>query len=254
MHKSNDSKLLKRKRIVAVTSLVVAVLLMVFLTYFIIVKFMSTAKGGVEFQEYIQGYGAFGFLVAVGLQILQVFIALIPGEAIEIGLGYSYGWFVGTVLCMAGVAIGSAMIFLLTKKFGLKLVELFVSSKNINELRFINTEEKMRRFAFVVFFIPGTPKDLLTYFIGLTRMTLGEFLSITLFARIPSVVSSTVGGNFIGEGKYLEAVILFVITGLISFAGLKLYNVFIKKMKEKAQSGNGIIAKIKNKHNEFKNK
>ncbi|MBQ4631692.1 MAG: TVP38/TMEM64 family protein [Clostridia bacterium] len=254
MQSEKSNKLKRKKRIIALLSLAVVLLLMVFLAYFVVVKFFSHAKSGEEFREFIQGYGGYGFLVAIALQIIQVFIALIPGEAVEIGLGYAFGWFNGTLLCLVGVAIGSALIFLLTKKFGLRLVELFVSTEKINELKFINTEEKMKRFTFIVFFIPGTPKDLLTYFVGLTRMSLGEFLTITMFARIPSVVSSTVGGNFIGDGKYVEAVVLFVITAIISLLGLKLYNIFIKKMKVKAKKGKEIIKNIKAKRIKLKNK
>ena len=242
-----DVKLRKKKKIVALVSFAVVLLLMLFLTYFIIVKFFSQAKNGEEFRDFIQGYGVWGVFIAIGLQILQVFVALIPGEAVEIGMGYAFGWFGGTLLCLVGVAIGSSMIFLLTKKFGLKMVELFVSSDKINEMKFINTEEKMKRLTFLLFFIPGTPKDLITYFVGLTRMKLGEFLAITMFARIPSVVSSTVGGNFIGDEKYVEAVVLFVITAIVSLVGLKLYNVIMKNIKLKAQDGKKIIEKIKEK-------
>ena len=66
-------------------------------------------------------------------------------------------------------------------------------------------------------------------------MTLKDFLGITLFARIPSVVSSTVGGNFIGEKRYAEALILFVITAAVSLVGIKLYNIILKRIREKAK-------------------
>jgi len=133
------------------------------------------------------------------------------------------------------VALGSSLIFLLVKKFGVRFVEIFVSRDKINQLKFIRSEERLKRLTFILFFIPGTPKDLLTYFIGLTRMSLKDFLGITIFARIPSVVSSTVGGNFIGEKRYIEAVVIFIITGIISLLGLKLYNALLKKIKEKAR-------------------
>lgn len=231
----SEQKLLKRKRVFALVSLAVFVCLVSFLTYFLVIKFSRIARSGEEFREFIQGYGGFGILVAIGIQVLQVFIALIPGEFVEIGMGYAYGWLEATVFSLAGVAIGSALIFSLVKKFGIRLVEIFVSTDKINQLKIIRSEEKLNRLTFLLFFIPGTPKDLLTYFIGLTRMTLKDFLGITLFARIPSVVSSTVGGNFIGEGKYLEAALLFVITGLISFGGIKLYNMVLKKIEKKSK-------------------
>ena len=116
--------------------------------------------------------------------------------------------------------------------------------EKINKLKFIESEEKLNRLTFILFFIPGTPKDLLTYFVGLTRMTLKDFLAITLFARIPSVVSSTIGGNFIGDEKYMEAVILFVVTGIVSVLGIKIYNSIVKKVEVKAKEK---IDKLKSK-------
>lgn len=234
MTDTNDKKLLKKKRIIAVISLIIVLVLAGLLTYFFGVKFGQVATTGVEFDEYIKSFGYFGWLVAVGIQILQVVIALIPGEVVEIGMGYAYGWLWGTLLCMLGVAIGSSAIFLLVKKYGIRFVELFVDADKINQLKFINSEKKLKRTTFILFFIPGTPKDLLTYFIGLTRMNLGEFLCITLIARIPSVVSSTIGGNFMGSKQYLEAIILFVVTGIVSLAGLKIYSVIIARKKLRA--------------------
>ena len=225
----------KRKRIVGVVSVVTVLLLSLFLSYFLILKFSKIAKTGEEFRDYIQSFGAWGVFVAVGIQILQVFIALIPGEFVEIGMGYAYGWLNGTLLSLLGVAIGSTMIFVLVKKYGIRLVELFVSADKINNLKFIKSEEKLNRLTFILFFIPGTPKDLLTYFVGLTRMSLNDFLGITIFARIPSVVSSTVGGNFIGDGKYVEAVILFALTAIVSLLGIKIYKSIVSKLESKVK-------------------
>lgn len=233
MTKSDEKKLIRRKRIIAVNSAAVVVVLACFLTYVLGVKFSKIASSGIEFKEYIQSFGTFGFLVAIAIQVLQVVIAIIPGEVIEIGIGYAYGWLGGMVISLIGVAIGSSLIFKLVKKFGIRFVELFVHADKINELRFFNSEKKLRRTTFLLYFIPGTPKDLLTYFIGLTRMTLSEFLSLTLIARLPSLVTSIIGGSFVGDGKYLEAVILFIITAVISLLGLKLYKILTEKARKK---------------------
>ncbi len=244
----DEQQCAKRKKIFVLISVAVVISLISFLTYFLAVKFSRIARSGEEFRDFIQSYGAFGILVSVGIQVLQVFIALIPGEFVEIGMGYAYGWFEATLLSLLGVAIGSALIFSLVKRYGIRLVEIFVSTDKINQLSFISNEKKLNRLTFILYFIPGTPKDLLTYFIGLTRMSLQDFLGITLFARIPSVVSSTVGGNFIGEGKYIEAVVLFVVTGIVSFAGIKIYNVILKKIEEKSKK-RGHFFKNRHKNN-----
>ena len=76
---------------------------------------------------------------------------------------------------------------------------------------------------FLIFFIPGTPKDALTYFIPLTDMKLSTFLFITTIARIPSIITSTIGGHAIGVENYIFSILVFVITGIISLVGLYVY-------------------------------
>lgn len=182
-----------------------------------------------DFRNYIQSFGMLGWAVLLLLQILQVFVALIPGELVESAAGFAFGPITGTLLCYAGVAIASCLVFALTRRFGVKLVEVFISREKINQLSFINTHRKRNLFIFLVFFIPGTPKDLLTYFVGLTDIKLSAFLLISLIARIPSVVSSTFGGHLLGEGQYWGAVILYGITGIVSLGGLAIYNAIIRR-------------------------
>ena len=182
-----------------------------------------------EFRSYIHSFGVMGWLVLLILQFLQVFIALIPGELLESAAGYAFGPLVGTLLCYAGVTAASCVVFLLTRHFGIKLVEVFISREKIKELRFINTERKRDLLIFLLFFIPGTPKDLLTYFVGLTDIKLSIFLAISLVARIPSMVSSTFGGHLLGEGHYLGAILLYGITGMVSLAGLAVYRAILRR-------------------------
>ena len=192
----------------------------------------TTAVSPEEFKAFIDSYGWKGRFVALGIQVLQIVIALIPGELVEVGTGSAFGAVEGTLICMIGVAAASSLVFLLTRFLGVRLVEIFISREKIDELRFINSEEKLKRMIFLLFFIPGTPKDLLTYFAGLTRIKLHEFLIISMIARIPSLVSSTIGGHFIGQSRYVEAIILFVVTGVVSLIGMKVYSIIVKKHKK----------------------
>ena len=215
------------KKLLAGISAGVAAALLLLVTWFLWRWFDSFSQEGL--RSYIQSFGAAGWLVFLALQILQVFVALIPGELLESVAGFAFGPVVGTLLCFAGVAIASALVFLLTRRFGIKLVELFVAREKINQLRFLNTEKKRDMLIFLVFFIPGTPKDLLTYFVGLTEIKLGKFLAISLVARIPSVVSSTFGGHLLGEGRYTGAIVLYAATALVSALGMLGYNAWLKK-------------------------
>lgn len=217
----------RRRKILAGISLAVVVLLVAFATLFVSRWLSSFSRE--DFRDYVRSFGALAPAVMLGLQILQVFIALIPGELVESAAGFILGPWLGTLVCYLGIALASALILTLTRRYGVKLVEVFISREKINELRFLNTEQKRNALIFLLFFIPGTPKDLLTYFVGLTDIKLGTFLLLSMVARIPSVITSTFGGHLLGEERYMGAVILYGITGLLSLLGMVGYNRYLKK-------------------------
>lgn len=217
----------RRRKLLAGISIGVVAALVVLLTLFIWNWLRSFSQD--DFRDYIQSFGPLGWLVLLGLQFLQVFIALIPGELLETAAGYAFGPWIGTAICYVGVGLASSLIFLLTRRYGIRLVEVFTSREKINELRFLNTERKRNNLIFILYFIPGTPKDLLTYFVGLTDIRLRTFLILSMVARIPSVISSTFGGHLLGEERYGGAALLYGITGLVSALGLLGYNAYLKK-------------------------
>lgn len=214
------------KKIITLSGTALATILAALLTLFVWRWLSSFSED--EFREYIRSFGAASWFVLLCLQFLQVFVALIPGELLESAAGYAFGALWGTLICYLGITAASALIFALTRRFGIRLIELFVPRGKIMELRFINTERKRHRLIFLLFFIPGTPKDLLTYFAALTDIKLGTFLALTLIARIPSMLSSTLGGHLLGEKNYVGAVLLYGITGIVSLLGILIYNRIIK--------------------------
>ena len=229
-----DRQYNRKRRLLAGISAGVVIVLAGLATWFLWDWLASFSQEGL--RDYIRSFDAAGWLVFLGLQILQVFIALIPGELLESAAGFVFGPFVGTLLCYIGIAIATCMVFLLTRKFGVKLVEVFISREKINQLRFLNTEKKRDLLIFLVFFIPGTPKDLLTYFVGLTEIRLWKFLAISLVARIPSVITSTFGGHLLGEKEYTGAIIVYAATAIVSLLGMLGYNAWIKRKEAGASS------------------
>ena len=222
-----DDKHYNRKRkLLAGISAAVMVILLLLVTLILWRWLASFSQEGL--RDYIRSFGAAGWLVFLVLQILQVFMALIPGELLESAAGFVFGPIVGILLCYAGIVIASSLVFALTRKFGIKLVEVFVSREKINQLRFLNTEKKRDLLIFLAFFIPGTPKDLLTYFVGLTEIKFRTFLAISLVARIPSVVTSTFGGHLLGVGDYISAIIVYAATAIVSILGMVGYNIWMK--------------------------
>ncbi len=229
------------KRVIGIVLVVVFFVLLGLIAVFVGKPLIQTIFGGEgdaagAFQKIVADNPIAGRLIYVGVQILQVFIAFIPGEVVEIAGGLAFGAIEGMLLSLLGVAIGSSVIFMLTKTLGMRFVELFVSREKINELRFIRNGRNLEWLVFYVFFIPGTPKDLLTYVVGLTRMKLVPFLLISLLARVPSVLSSTWGGDAIMNGQYTKAIIIFGVALVFSVIGLLLYKGLQKRSAKKANA------------------
>lgn len=109
------------------------------------------------------------------------------------GAGYAFGVVEATILCTIGSIIGCAIVFWLARKFGVKFVEAFFSIEKIQNLKFLHDERKRDILSFIIFLIPGMPKDLISYFMGLTDIKLSRWLVISTIARIPAIIGISNG-------------------------------------------------------------
>ncbi|MDD6967660.1 MAG: VTT domain-containing protein [Firmicutes bacterium] len=181
------------------------------------------------FRSWVEAKGWSSRLVFMGMVIFQVILAFIPGEPFEIAAGYAFGAVEGTLLSIAGAAVGSIITFSLVRRFGMGLVRVFFSEEKINSVKFLKTSNARNILFLVIYMIPGTPKDLLGYFAGLTDIPFPVFCLVCTLGRIPSVVTSTVGGDALGTKSYRAAILVFAFTFAISALGLMIYNAICKK-------------------------
>lgn len=224
-----------KKKALKLISLIIYIIAMIILTL-VAIPFMKSLREPEKFQAFINGFGAWSFLIMLFMQIAQVIVALIPGEVVEFLVGTLYGWFGGLIFCLFGVAVGQALIFSAVRFFGKNFVENIAGSKAMGKLKFLKNEKKLKIIIFLLFFIPGTPKDLLTYVVPLTSISLRDFLIITLFARIPSIVSSTFAGSAFVNNDFKTTLITYAIILIISVIGMIAYNRFESKINKKTTS------------------
>ncbi len=197
-----------------------------------IVLSLREPENQLRFQDFIESLGVLGVFAMLVLQVAQIIIAVIPGEPIEILMGLMYGTFGGLVLTLLGIALGQTIVFFAVKKFGIKLAEKFVDVKKFESLSFLNTTEKRDSLIFLLFFIPGTPKDVLTYFAPFTGIGFRRFIIISTLARIPSVVSSTWAGATISDGSFIKTLIIFAVTGIVGIVGIIINNRITNKQNK----------------------
>ena len=222
--KTSLRNFLTGRNIYYIISGVILVLLLILGTLILGPKIVNITNNPESLREYIGSQGIKSYLIFVAIQIAQTIFALIPGEVVELAAGYLYGSFLGLILCLIGVGIATTIIFGATRLLGRKLTETVIDKNNFKKLKFLQNEKKLVLIFFLLFFIPGTPKDLITYFAGLTKIKFGLFLTISTLCRIPSILTSTLVGKALGQQNYLQSVIIFAITGVVALCGVWFYH------------------------------
>ena len=219
----------KQKKWVFAAAFVVFVVFCALTGWLVGVPMVEFANDPERFREWVDASGIWGRVLFVGMVVLQVVVAFIPGEPVELAAGYAFGFWEGSALTMAGFLLGSWLVFALVRKFGVKLVEVFFHKNKIAELRFLQNPRKAKIIAFLLMLIPGTPKDFLSYFAGLTPLTLSQWLWIVALARIPSLVTSSLTGAAAGEENYLLSGVMLAVTLIISISGILYYRHICKQ-------------------------
>lgn len=222
----------KHTKMVAAIAAVIFVLFCGLVGYFIGVPMIRLVKEPAQFQAWVDSYGIWGRMLFVGMVVLQVVVAFIPGEPIELAAGYAFGFWEGTLLTLLGFLIGSWLIFLLVRRLGVKLVEAFFPREKIERFSFLTDPQKSETLAFILMLIPGTPKDFLSYFAGLTPLTIGRWLLIVAVGRIPSLITSTATGAAAGKQNYILTAVMVGVMVVLTVAGLIYYRYICRQHKE----------------------
>ena len=170
--------------------------------------------------ERIQGMGAAGVLVLLGLQLLQIIVAFIPGEVVQVAAGMLYGPVFGSIVILFGCVISSALIYELVHRLGAPFVRSMVDEKHLVKFYEFERSGKLNVIVFILFVIPGMPKDVFTYLVPLTNMRMRTFLLITTIARIPGVIISTYAAAGLADGDIQTSLIIFAIAAVLAILGI----------------------------------
>ena len=206
--------------------------------FFPVMKNLSTHEGQIAFKERVQSSGIYGMLMFLGLQFAQIFLVIIPGEPLEVLAGMCYGAIGGTIFTFFSVALTTSIIFGLVRKFGKKFIyESFDKSKidKIEKSKIFQNPKNIEFILALCFAITGAPKDILVYIGGLLPIKPFRFIMISTFCRLPSIVSSTIVGEYFSEGNWKVSMIVYGITFVLTILTLAIVRIFDKdKITEKA--------------------
>ncbi len=226
-----QTKTYSKRYATAILSVISAVLCILSIAGFIFIRTRFADTDAIK--TWVDENYLLGMLVMLFICAIQVVIAFIPGELVEIAVGYAFGGWIGAAVCMVGATLGSVVAILLARRFGRRLVESLYPREKIDALPIINVPKKRNIMTFVLFAIPGTPKDLFTYVVGMTNMSIPLYIALTTVARFPSVIMSTLGGDALSENEFFSALIIFIIAAAVSGAGYLVYLAIQRKHKKK---------------------
>lgn len=179
-----------------------------------------------------ESLGIVGWLFLLGIQMLQIIVAFIPGGPVQILTGVLYGAWGGLATCLLGIVIASSIIFFTVRRFGTPLLVRILGQKKLDEFDFLNNTEKIETVTFILFLLPGMPKDTLTYLAGVSKIKASHFLFLSTFARIPSLIGSTFMGATMSRGNWLMTLVIFLLTAAVGITGILYKNKIIDRFHE----------------------
>lgn len=213
----------KRNKTIKIIIFIITIMILIGCTIYLypIMKELLKPEGRENLKIEIQQNGPNGILLLLGLEAAQIFLPILPGEPIEILAGMCYGTFGGLIFIMLSVFIVTAMIFFMVRKFGRDFVYTMVSKEKIQKIensKLFTHPKQIEYIMLILFLLPGTPKDLLTYLAGLLPIKPSRFIVIATLARLPSIISSTYAGATLINGNWkiglLMYVRIFVVVGI----------------------------------------
>lgn len=192
-----------------------------------LLRFVSEPE---RFRDWMRAHGAFGVAAFMLMNMLQVLVAVIPGGPFSIAAGYAFGPLWGTVICLAATTAASLLVLLIVRRWGGAAVR-FLSGKDPEKLRLLQKLDRAEWVFFLVFLIPGSPKDVLSYAAGLMNISIPSWIVINLIGRIPGILLSVLGGDRLMSGDYLLAAGLTLLCGALYIVGMLVYRRFLEKKK-----------------------
>jgi len=171
-------------------------------------------------REWVTGWGAWAPLVFIAIQAIQVIVFVIPGEIPQIAGGYLFGPWRGSLLSVAGILAGSTASFFLARALGRSFIAALFPRDQIERIERLLLSRSARIVFFLLFLIPGIPKDILCYVAGITPMGFPFFAAASMLGRLPGIVGSAIIGGAAAAGRWVLLVILSASALLLFGAGL----------------------------------
>ena len=173
-----------------------------------------------DVQAWIASYGVVAPLVYIAVQVFQVVIFIVPGEVIQITGGYLFGITAGTIYSLIGIGLGSGIDFTIARLLGRAFVEGVFGDDRVARFDAFTSARGPQTGFFLLFVIPGIPKDVLVYVAGISKLKFPHFLIVTMAGRLPGILGSAVIGDAIAGERWVLGAIVFGVALMLFVLGV----------------------------------
>lgn len=229
----------RMRRTLTILKLALLVAIVVALPIYIIICQKDVISGFRSYSDaihYLRGFGIRSVLIYLAAEILQIVVSVLPGEIFQFAAGSVFGFFPGLILTLAGCAAGETVAYYLARFLGEDGLELILGKERMEKYVSRFNSEKAYILTFLVYLIPGIPKDLVCYAAGISRMKFRAFLLLSLVGRIPALCGCLLFGDMMMKGNYRGMIVIGAVCGvilLLCFIFRKRVNLFIDQIYEK---------------------
>ena len=206
-------------------------LILAALTVYLFIQFdlLRFFRNREQLVQFIKSY-RYDEIVFILLQIVQVIAAPVPGELIGFLGGYIYGSFWGTLYSTIGLTLGSWLAFILARFFGEPLLEKVVKKEVFEKFDHF-MEHKGLLVSFLLFLIPGFPKDYLCYIMGVSRIPTMTFIILSTIGRFFGTMMLSISGNIAAKEQYLLLATVAVAGVIVSLLAWRYHEKILELLK-----------------------
>ena len=182
-----------------------------------------------QIQQALRNIGWRGYITVAILSMLQVVVAFLPAEPVQVIAGLTFGFPVGLLCCTVGVVLGSSIIFLLYKMYGDRLRKYFDKRLDI-DMESAGKTGKVAAVIFILYFLPAIPYGMICFLAATMRMKYPRFIAITTLGAIPSVCIGVGLGHIALECSWVLSVGVFAVLVVLLSIVMWKREYFIGKM------------------------
>lgn len=226
----------KKKVAIAILKLIFLILIVILIPlylYFYQQDFLMRFRDFNDIVSFLERYKLQSIPIYIILQIAQIVISVLPGQFFQLAAGYLYTFWPALLFSCIGAFLGTTITFWLAKGLGSDFVHIFFEKDKTEDYVKRLNSKKAYTIVFLLYAIPGIPKDVVSYAAGLSEMKYKPFIILSTIGRLPGMMGSIIIGSMWHKEEYVGMIILAIIA-VVAFCACIIYRKKLHELLDKA--------------------